>query len=310
MNIYKTTRTLRVVLLMLGTSSIASCQPPQASHPQTFIQGIADSLSQGEIESPNLNMMGREPIPSQQYRRYETLKDSATLEELAQLTNHSSAVVCCYAFDALSERKAPNFFQLVQSHLTDSANIRVHFFDVVSYVKVSDYLKKGALCHYFETSVPEEAQYSVVRDFATTKEVPEAIIALARFRKAGDEEVIISYFDDARLRVLAATASREFPSARLFPKLSQLHRQELSRDLPSLLFCVPLYEALVQYKVPETLSMLSTSLTEPQEFAASIHKVSIYVALTKYPDKFYQGIIDHIKLSPEEKKGVDEILKE
>lgn len=302
--------TVLVSLLALSLAPSAFGQAPQQSALRPYIQSLADSLGKGRLESPNLNMMGREPIPSDQFRRYATLCDSATTEELTYLTNDTSAVVRCYSFDALERRKPKGFLRLALNHMNDTAAFQVQFFDVVDWQTVSDHLKEVVLPEYFEANPPDTSEYALLRTLVISKEVPEAIIALAKFHKPEDVQIISSYFSDPRLQSLALIATREFPAEQLFSKLTDVHKALLSNDFPSLDICGPLYEAIVQYKTPETLSILKESLSNTKGFAQSIQKVAIYVALSKYPDPYFQDVKKLINLSLDEQRAADELLKQ
>lgn len=296
-------------LLVLTSVSLAYSQTPRQFVIRPYIQTLVDSIGKGSFEGPNLNMMGRKPIPSDQFRRYETLCDSATTEELTYLTSDTSAVVRCYSFDALVQRKPEGFLRLALKHLSDRAAFKMRSFDVVDWETVSDYLKNVVLLKFFETNVPDTSQYTTIRNLSVSKEVPGAVIALAKFRKPQDIQVVSSYFSDSRLGRLALIATEEFPAEQLFDKVVEVRNKLVSSDFPSLDLCIPLYEAMVQYKTDETRSLLKESLSKTTGFAQSIQKIAIYVALTKYPGTYFQGVKALITLSPDEQQAADELLK-
>jgi len=273
------------------------------------VERVADSLSTGRFESENLNMMGREPVHSEQFRRFVYLADSATTEELYALTRHESPVVRSYAFDALAYRHPPRFLVLVDKQQTDTAGFASQFFDMGSYTTVAKHLIQSAVPIYLRNYVPDSSDYSVLRDMAVTKRVPNALIALAQFKSLQDTGLIISYLDDRRSIVYGLQAISRFPSASFFFRVTRVCKDQLALPLPSLHILVPLYEALVQYQRAEALTSLHDALSVTDDFAGSLHRVALSVALSKHHSSFFDSLRDKLSLTPEEGNAVQELLR-
>lgn len=269
------------------------------------IQQVVDSMQNLSFQGSNLNMMGRKPIPSSQFARFVYLCDSATTDELILLTEHKSSVVRCYAFDALSERGLSNFIQLLQSHIDDTSRFEIQYFDMIDYTSVSLHLKFVTLNNYLEKCEPIENNYSFIRSLAITTETPNAVIALSKYKRIGDEDIINRYLavNDARLHRYGLMAAREFPSELLYDSLVKLYKMEIAYEVP-LLLCFPLYQSLAQYEKSECQSFFIAALSKPDKY--HMRKIALYVALNKYPTPFYYSILSRIELTEFDKKLLDE----
>src|SRR5688572_7417493 len=74
-----------------------------------------------------------------QWDRYEVLRSKATHKELLALTNDTNAVVRCYAFQALAERKINNLFPVILRHLSDTATVHTLYGCLGGSQKVGDF---------------------------------------------------------------------------------------------------------------------------------------------------------------------------
>lgn len=280
----------------------------QESRLRERVAMVADSLASGRFESENLNMMGREPVLSDQFRRFAFLADSATTEELFALTRHKGPVVRCYAFDALAYRHPPRFLEFLHQHLADTACFRTRFFDVISSSTVSEHLVESTASIYLRNYVPDSAEYSFIRELAQTKRVPRALIALAQFRRAQDTDLIGSYLEEPRSRFYGIQAIARFPAESFFSRLKQLYEEELSQPLPSLMMLIALYDAIVQYHRPEAISMLNDALSLSDDYAAKIHRIALSVAFSRHSYNYFHSIRKKIALSKDEQDAVQELL--
>ena len=280
----------------------------QGSQLRERIARIADSLSSGHFESENLNMMGREPILSDQFRRFAFLADSATTEELYTLTHHKSPVVRCYAFDALAYRHPSGFLKFLDQQLADTARFQTRFFDVGGFSTVSAHLVESTASIYLRNYVPDSAEYSFIRKMAGAKRVPNALIALAQYRRPQDADLIGTYLDEPRWSFYGIQAITRFPLESFFSRLKQLYEEQLSRPLPSLEMLIALYEAIVQYHRPEVLSMLNDALSLPDDYAVKIHRVALSVAFSRHSDNYFDSVRKKITLSKNEQDAVQELL--
>jgi hypothetical protein len=144
---------LPLLCIALFRNSILSVDAHDGSELRGVISMVADSIATGDFESENLNMMGREPIHSNQFRRFVYLADSATTEELYALTHHKSPVVRCYAFDALAYRHPSGFLRTIDQEQGDTSKFRSRFFDVANFASVKEHLNESTVSIY-RTVIP------------------------------------------------------------------------------------------------------------------------------------------------------------
>jgi len=79
-------------------------------------------MENGPLETIPYNVKGK---IQEQYIRFEKLIETATLEELTELTNYPSGVVRGYAFVALVETKAGDNLSIILNHLNDYEEIKI-----------------------------------------------------------------------------------------------------------------------------------------------------------------------------------------
>jgi hypothetical protein len=188
--------------------------------------------------------------PSDQYRRFEQLADSATTPELLELASHKSPVVRYYSLSALSYRDDARVFKCLTEHLKDTATFDYWFFDMGSKVSVGRHVANDFLKVYCIRTPLADLNHSEIHTLALNPSVPIALFALARFRQDGDTLLLRDRFRETILgRVsgqkhssdetwCAFRAIREFPSPAFFPILQEsgdslvaghenIHRQQL-----------------------------------------------------------------------------------
>ena len=143
---------------------------------------------------------------------------------------------------------------------------------------------------------------------AATKRVPNALIALAQFRRLEDTELIGSYLNERRWMLDGLEAIGRFPADLFFVRLQQIHGDQLSQPLPSLQILVSLYEALVQYQSEASLTTMKDGLSAADDFAASMNRVVLPVALARHPSSYFESVREILTLSQVEKNAVQQML--
>jgi hypothetical protein len=294
-----------IQLLLVQNSALG-----QEDTKDTQLNSIVRLLSNGSLEGAQIGMMGHGAHTSEQYTRFRYLSDSASTDELAQLTNHSSPVVRCYAFDALAMRCYPKVLPLAQSHFNDTIKVERIVFDMVSTMTVAEYIKRETLPHFMRRWEPTPKDHDLLKDLCQNKTVPSAIVSLARLRNPEDESIILQYLADKRMRGLALEAIVHFPSEKFFSDLKSLYEEQLAEVLPRLEVCAPLYQSLLKYPSKETLSMLEKGSKLDDYFSGAIHRVAIYVALKRNNDEYYSPLRESLNLSEVELQSAQELLKE
>jgi hypothetical protein len=219
--------TFCVLILFIFTACDLSAQYSfDSGKISTRVNKLADKLAkENELLSEAVGIAGIRP---EQYDMYVKLKNTATAEELKELTNHYNGVVRGYALWGLADRQEHGLLEILINHLTDSATIQVQFGCGVSYQRVGDFyismlVKKGISSgDYFRpnysrlneeeikildsaaiftdnrleytekvirTLQPEERYYSRLKELAQ-KGISYAVISLAKYRNEEDISLI------------------------------------------------------------------------------------------------------------------------
>jgi len=200
----------------------------------TICQGLDSQIEKIAIENKVFGQyIGIVGTPTEQYKRFEEVKDKATKEQLAELTDHSNAVVRCYAFWALADRKEDNLFEILLKHLNDTITIHKQFADVLEYMTVADFYIDLLTSDYifaddyqrvnnsrltddelmvldsivlyspykldYQSTIlkkinPKEIHYNRIKELSTNG-VLNAFPALARYQKSQDLSIILSLKD-------------------------------------------------------------------------------------------------------------------
>jgi hypothetical protein len=303
------------LILLVAAISLAhpkagfSQEPPQLIRPE-ILELVRQIERDSVLQGPLLGMMGDTLFPSPQFIRFSELKRKATLDELVLLTDHGSPVIRCHAIEAVLDSAAEAFLPGMLAHLRDTAQVTVQQFDFITYMTVGDYLRIEVLSAYLLHVLPNEKSYELIRNLVVRDKVPTAIVALAKFRKQTDEDLIIAKVEDEATRYYGLMAVREFPAASFFPVLRRIHGEYLSELSLQFLAQAMLYEALAQYKTAETVTLLEKALRAAEREELRLHRIYIFAALEKYPDPVFQEVKESIKLEPEEKKILETLMRQ
>nr|GFC11001.1 hypothetical protein [Tanacetum cinerariifolium] len=194
-------------------------------------------------------------VRTDQWERYETLNKDATDVELEILSNNSNAVVRCYSFQALASRR-PNVFSIILQHLTDTTKVNTFMGCIISSEKVGDYFidvgcykltenQRTALDSILITDStikvdrknqllaaikPDPKFYQHIRQQAEAGN-PQATLALARFGKESDINIIEKLFSGSKINsYYAIYSTREFPSSTFYPYLAKVFKNEWNKS--------------------------------------------------------------------------------
>ncbi len=105
--------------------------------------------------------------------------------------------------------------------------------------------------------IPKETYYEQIRDLAIGKE-PEALIALAKYKKSQDVEILKSSLSDDNAVYSALWAVREFPSKELLNDVIKVYERKIQKPTGfSYMEIRILYQALVQFDSNKVDSLLN-----------------------------------------------------
>lgn len=113
-------RLLTCALLLLAPLGLSA----QTAGHAAFIKRVTRKMAY--VAVLDCEAVGRAPITTNQYLRFDSLRRQCSTEELGRLVAHKSPVVRSYAFWALSERPEAELFPLLLRHRRDTAEFEQH----------------------------------------------------------------------------------------------------------------------------------------------------------------------------------------
>jgi len=286
---------LTISFLLFITGSFGYAQTNSSS---AEIDSLVSQISKGNLSGPTLGMMGHGTHKSEQYLRYKRLSEIASNEQLIVLTDHSSPVVRCYAFDALSKRNIPDYYKIIKRHFSDTDQVSQINYDMINDAPVGVYLH-GVFSSYLQKLEPgTDSLYNFLKGFVLSSDYPSAIVAIAKYKKEADTSLIISYLDNEKpVSAYGVTAIKLFPSTAFFSKLKSMLNEVIADPAPFLGYELAVFEALVQYKTYESVALMKTALIKSKVEPYSSTGLCMYVALEKYPDPIFAELKNEIKLA-------------
>ncbi len=72
------------------------------------------------------NLLKVDMIMVEENSVYNEFRDSLSIDQLVNFTEHRSPIIRSYAFSALTQRKYPKLEEILQSHLQDTARVDHH----------------------------------------------------------------------------------------------------------------------------------------------------------------------------------------
>jgi|GEM_PF-2436590 hypothetical protein len=109
-----------IVFLLLCNNSNAQLEFDK-SKVSTEVLKIADSIA--EYRRHESRDLGEAGYPSKQYERFENLRNTASIEELVELTKHPSGVVRVYAFEGLPKDSSIDRVSIALQHIHDTTTV-------------------------------------------------------------------------------------------------------------------------------------------------------------------------------------------
>lgn len=309
------------------------------------IQQVVDKIEEDNMyKSSAIGYAGER---TKQWDRFVKLKKNATDEELIILTNHKSPAVKCYSFHALAERKNQKTFEILLNHLKDtdvvetfqgcivsSQSVGDFFLDVVTpnYISLSTYklnkvqkntvdsillfdaeIKLAAKSYLLESINPKAIFYTRIKEIYEKENSKSALIAISKYQKQEDKELIAKWLTKEKTndQYYGLRAVRNFPDSCFFPFIEKIQQQEIKKPTGFNYSLIRmLYLTTVQYKDKKSRELIENTLYNAKESTLEYHSEYIWLALTKYPDPIYSGIVDTIEISDFKKSEFEYWMKE
>ena len=229
------------------------------------------------VKGPIVGFFAYTPM---QYRYYEVLK-TVSEKELVKLLDSKSEAVRCYAYKALAEKNYPDLFEILVTRLNDTSYVKSQDYDIVFGYKVSDYfifnsdltIRQQEIVDSIlifsniglinreialERLKPKDSFYKRIRELAINNE-PAAFIALAKYEKCEDLEILQSALTKEPTLYYGLWAIREFPHKKLLKGIIEVYNQEIQYETGFDHTVIRiLYQALVQFNSEEVRFILES----------------------------------------------------
>ena len=262
------------------------------------VKKLTDSIAANNmLHSASVGLMGAR---TEQYKRYEQLQKSATTEELRALTDNNNAVVRCYAFQALVARKKTGVFAILVISNKEKETID-------SILVFDDRICLNAKAETIKHLAPEKRYYNRLRELFLAGHNEYAIIPLSKYKKQCDTALIRSLLrDNVHLaRYYGLWAIRNFPDKTFFPSICDIHNDAIStRGKVDPMTMRMLYQAIVQYQDIPSRKLIEKTLATVKGNARNTHIENIWIALSKYHYNVYNGLLEQLNISDEEKQSL------
>jgi hypothetical protein len=323
-----------------------SCSQPKARTKvepviiRPAIKIIVDSITRyNQFTSSGVGYAG---VRTPQWDRYEKLSTTATLPELRALTRHENAVVRCYAFLALSAKKDTAAFNILLTHLHDTARLSTFMGCIISKKIAGDFFLATVTSYHssytgyklspnqkikvdsillFDKHItlsarynliyalkPQAKYYNRIKELATTENMPVAIWALAKFKRQSDIGIINKGFNGGGTEDYAIRSVIEMPDSSFYPKLVSIFEREWKQKFYDYEKWELLYRALARYpEKPQTLAFFKRTVQSKDKFRYGKLDADLLVAITKYPNPVFEPLKKQIKL---DKYDMEDVKRE
>jgi hypothetical protein len=317
-----------LMLVFVGCHQIDSHKTESVKIRPT-IQILVDSIAKyNQLTGSGVGYAG---VRTVQWDRYEKLSKAATLPELRKLTDHKNPVVRCYAFDALTARKDTNAFNILLTHLHDTAKVSTFFGCIISEEMAGDYfldtvtphdstdtgyklsLRKKSMIDsilLFNKHItlsakynllydlkPQPQYYNRVKEIALNEKMPVAIWTLGQYKRQDDISIIRRAFNNIQAEDYAIRSAILIPDRSFYPILTKIFEREWKKKLYDYQKWNILYQALAQYpEEPQTLDFFRITVQARDEFRYETLGADLLIAITKYPNPAFETLKKQIKL--------------
>ncbi|MFX0023525.1 MAG: hypothetical protein ACFE9S_14460 [Candidatus Hermodarchaeota archaeon] len=277
------------------------------------IDEIVEEIAQFNVLSDSLVTIVGEVSTS--YAYFKHICKRASVEKLEELTEHSNYVVQCYAFAALTQKAPDKLFKIIKSKLHITKKINTIYFDILGRVKVADFFIYEGLpfltaeqynniveevfehnydldfiSNYFNDLEPEEEHYNRVKKYVLEFYKPYALLALAKFQKNSDLEIIKSFSHEESWEFYGAV--KIFPHPSFWNILIGIQQKGLGNKEFYPANLEALYAAISTYHNNEAKELLTNTFDkiENPNFV-KYHAEAIFRAVKDFKGGFYDKLL-------------------
>ncbi|CAN5439420.1 hypothetical protein BH11BAC3_BH11BAC3_21690 [soil metagenome] len=294
------------------------------------VKHLADSIA--KYDRIDELYIGYPVTKSKQYERIIQLTDISFSAELLELTENNNTTIKCAAFQSLCAKDSVDVIPIVITHLYDTSLVAIQegclgsrkmtgdyflqtFYQYLT-TKDSSYLVRNysgiakidsiifydrdILLGYKEAKIKsingDTLYYDRVREIAIKERIPVSVLALAKYRKQQDKEIIESYFSDKRTQYYAIWAVREFPDSTFYPLLIKVFENEWKSKYYDYLKWRILYQAQAQYPNEKTLALFDKTIAVRNKFKRQTLGRYLTIAITKYPNTLFEKYRNKVEI--------------
>ena len=250
------------------------------------------------------------------------------------MTEHPNPIVKCYAYDLLVNERNENCFNILKKNLKDTTSVSTQFGCIGRMTRVNDYFIQSILrpnptkeyitesdkntldslilftpnliSNYknglLERIEPQENYYNRIRELAL-KENKSAIIAISKYKKESDIELINRLLEntDTNVQYYGLKAVKNFPNEKSFEKIKEIHSVEIKKSTSfNYSMLRELYQSIVSFKNESSRELLEKTINETTNYTQQYHYEFIWLALKKYPNEMYNGIVEKLNYTESE----------
>lgn len=283
------------------------------------LQMVIDSITTIDDIELGFNNYGA----SKAHQWFQQLSDQSSIRQLETLTNYPDPRIRCYAFKAICYRKDPEAYNMFLKHLKDTIHVYIHDYDISYPQMVGDYmlrdlrpdsiqlhninnllLNTDGISLYARNDLlknlnPLPQNYKRIRNIAVKERSEYAILALSRYQKHGDVDIIKTLFDKKdRSEFYGLYCVWQFPDSVFYPYLIKVFEKELISDYLNYPQCRMLFIALAKYPVSQTTQLFEKALLVQNDHLRKGFVQDIYIALIKSPDIYFAPVMTKLNLTP------------
>ncbi|GAB2818759.1 hypothetical protein [Ferruginibacter profundus] len=303
----------------------AICFIPLLTFGQTIrpeVESLVDSIAKyNKLDGLYIGYPG---IKSNQYDRLNQLTEISTSKELLALTASKNTTVKCAAFQSLCSKDSVDIIPVVISHLYDTSLVSIQQGCIGSQQMTGDYFLQTFYFYlatkdssYWINNYPSIARvdsllfydpknrlaykegrikgingdtlyYDRIRDIALNERIPVSVLALAKYKRQQDKEIITSYFSDDKTQYYAIWAVREFPDTTFYPLLIKVFETEWKDKYYDYSKWRILYQALAKYPNAKTIELFDKTINARNKFRRETLGRYLTIAIAKYPNPLFE----------------------
>lgn len=295
------------------------------------VQSLVDSIiSYGRLDGMYI---GYYRVKSGQFDRLNLLTEISYSKELLKLTESKNTTIKCAAFQSLCLKDSVDIIPIVMSNLYDTSMVSLlegcsgseqmvgdYFLETFSnflVIKDSSYyinnyariVKIDSILFYdpairlaykearIKETNGDTLYYGRIREIALKERIPVSVLALAKYKRQQDKEIIASYFANDKTQYYAIWAVREFPDTAFYPLLVKVFENAWKARYYDYAKWRVLYQALARYPNEKTLELFDKTINARNKFRRETLGRYLAIAIAKYPNPFFEKYLNKIEIS-------------